>query len=113
MPKLRLKAAARRDAFRLLAEDALELKADRLRRFRNAILCLALSDPRWLVWVERTLPPSLDEICEDLDIWLMLVEAAARWRVLKSYGFFQRRFISELLFRHNWAFTDRGTLSPG
>lgn len=113
MPKLKLKAAARREAFRQLEAEMLELKADRLRRFRNALLTVALTDPHWMTWVERELPPRIDELCEDLDIWLMLVEGAARWRVLVGYGFFHNRTVTHLIFRPDWSFTDRGTLSPG
>jgi hypothetical protein len=113
MVRMRVKAATKREAFRLIASETLDLKANRLRRFRNAILSLALSDPRWMIWVERTLPPHIEEICEDIDVWLMLVEAAARWRVLAAYGFFHNRTICHLVFRRDWAFTDRGTLSPG
>jgi hypothetical protein len=113
MARMRTKAAAKREAFRLIASETLDLKADRSRRFRNAILSLVLSDPRWMMWVERTLPPHIEEIDEDIDIWLILVEAAARWRVLAAYGFFYNRTVCHLIFRHDWAFTDRGTLSPG
>lgn len=113
MPKMKLKTSTKREAFRRLENEVLELKADRMRRFRNALLCLAISDPDWMIWVERTLPPRIDEICEDIEIWLMLIEATARWRVLVSYGFFYNKNITHLLFRRDWAFTNRGTLSPG
>lgn len=113
MPKLKLRAVHRREAFRLIEAETLELRANRLRRFRNALLALALSDPRWMLWAERNLPPRMDEIEQDHEIWLMLIEAAARWRVLAAYGFFYNKTIGSLLFRHDWAFTDRGTLSPG
>lgn len=108
-----LKNKASHHAFRVIEQESLELKSDHLRRFRNALLALALSDPHWMTWIERELPPRMDELCEDLDIWLMLVEGAARWRVLAGYGFFHNRLISHLIFRHDWSFTDRGTLSPG
>jgi len=111
MPKLR--AAHRREAFRLIGAERLELRENRLRRFRNALLALTLSDPNWMLWAERNLPPRMDEIEQDLEIWLMLIEAAARWRVFAAYGFFHNKTIGYLLFRHDWAFTDRGTLSPG
>lgn len=113
MPKMKLKSAAKREAFRRLEADMLDLKENHKRRFRNAILCLAQCDPRWMTWVDRTLPPHMDEIAADFDTWLMLVEAAARWRVFAAYGYFHNATISHLLFRHDWAFTDRGTLSPG
>lgn len=113
MTKIKLPAAERRNLFRAIADEVLNLREDYMRRFRNALLCIVLSNPRWILWVEKTFPPRLDEIAQDLPIWLMLIEAAARWYVLKQYGFFHNKSIGSLLFRRDWSFTDRGTLSPG
>lgn len=113
MARMRVKAGERREFFRAIGDEVSSLRADQTRRFRNALLALALSDPRWMIWVENNLPPRLDEIGQDMDTWLTLIEAAARWRVLASYGFFHHKFIAPLLFRRDWAFTDRGALSPG
>lgn len=113
MAKSRVKAATRRDFFRGLEAEALELRYDVRRRFRNALLSLALSDPRWMMWVERTLPPRMDEIAEHADTWLALVEATARWRVLRSYSFFHRERVCGMIYRLDQPFTDRGSLSPG
>ena len=109
----KLRAVHRREAFRLIGAETLELRANRVRRFRNALLALCLSDQSWMIWAEKNLPPRLDEIEQNIDIWLMLVEAAARWRVLAGYAFFHHKRIGYFVFRRDWAFTDRGTLSPG
>ena len=109
----RVPAGARRQFFRGLELEALELRWDVVRRFRNAILCLALSDPRWMVWVEANLPRRLDEVTEDAELWLTLVEAAARWRVLRAYNFFHRSRVAGLVFRADQPFTDGGALSAG
>lgn len=113
MAKLKLRAALRRAMFKSIGNDIESLRADQARRFRNALLAIVLCDPRWMMWIERDLPPRMDEIWQDMDIWLALVEAAARWKVLAQYCFFYRRFVASLVFRTDQPFTDRGTLSPG
>lgn len=110
MTKMIAKAAARREAFRQIEADMLDLKSNRLRRFRNALLALILSDPRWMVWVERNLPPRLVEIA---DADLQMLESAMRARVLSVYSFTMGEPTSGMIFRPGWAFTDRGSLSPG
>lgn len=113
MAKMKVKAAARREFFRTLEADALELRYDVRRRFRNALLSMALSNPGWMVWVERNLPRRLEEMAGEAEMWLMLVEAAARWRVLRGYGFFHRERVCGMVFRGDQPFTERGTLSAG
>jgi hypothetical protein len=113
MARLRVRAEVKRAYYRDAALESLALRADRVRRLRNALLAMALSDVRWMLWVEQNLPARLDQVYKNLDMWLMLVEAAARWRILRSHGFLGRRLIGELVFRREWSFTDRGTLSPG
>lgn len=95
---------------REMGKATLDLQFDFMRRFRNALLCLALSDGRWMVWAEENLPRRVDDVDRTT---LMLVEAAARLRVLRGYRYFGREHIGALVFREDWAFTDRGSLSPG
>lgn len=85
------------------------LQFDPLRRFRNALFCIAQSDPQWMIWVQNNLPTS-PLITEDV---LLLIEARARALVLKNYHFFGRTQISPLLFQPNWCFEDDGHLTPG
>lgn len=103
--------AKERTALRDMADDVIDLRYNQARRLRNAILALALYDPRWMTWVEQELPDNLAE-CFRLQT-MLLIEARARAIALKPYQFFHREQIGWLIFRHDWAFTDRGTLSPG
>lgn len=77
-------------------------------RLRNALIALANSDPQWMIWVEKNVNRrwSLPRITR-------LIEAYTRARFLKPHGYFGRQQISALIFRDDWCFTDRGTLSPG
>lgn len=111
MSRLRYKTQGQRLIMRHLRDEALELRQDKDRRIRNAVLCMALHDPRWMIWVERNLPRRFDECLNPQA--MMLIEARARAVALKPYSYFHNRFIGWLIFRHDWAFTDRGTLSPG
>jgi hypothetical protein len=97
-----------REILRAMKFEYIDLRYDYARRLRNALLCLAQSDPDWMIWVEREIKPrwSLQRITR-------LVEARARTLVLKQYSFFHRQNISDLIFRDGWFFTDRGSLSPG
>ena len=108
MKKSKLNARDR-NTLRLMGEDALDLRHNWGRRLRNAVLCLALSDKRWMVWAERELD------CERMSVPEMtrLVEARARLIVLKPYAYFGRKCIGDFIFRDDWAFTDRGNLGPG
>ena len=79
------------------------------RRLKNALLCLALSDPRWIVWVENNINPddmSLQEITR-------LTESRARAVVLRHYNYLIVGSISGLIFRDDWHFSDTGHLLPG
>ncbi len=98
-----------RGALRMMGEDALDLRYNWPRRLRNALLCLAMSDKHWLIWVEREVDPTLMSIHE----MTRLVEARARLIVLKPYAYFGRKCIGDFIFRDDWAFTDRGNLGPG
>lgn len=110
MSRLKLKAGHRR-ILRDMEYEAMSLQYDIKRRFRNAVLSLALSEPRWMVWVENNMPGDL-ESCLELQNFTLL-ESYARAVVLKAYSFYHREKIGWMLFRGNQAFTDRGTLSPG
>jgi len=94
---------------REMGNDTLELRYDVARRFRNAVYALATMDPKWMVWVEENLPS--DGVIRLRE--LMLVEARARAMVLRAHGYLGRQCIGDLIFRKDWAFTDRGSLSPG
>lgn len=107
MKKIRLKTLERQ-YLQVMGTEALELRYNYERRLRNAVLSLALSDPDWMVWVERNIPPH--KIGRE---HLQLVEARARAMVLKAHGFFGRREIGWMIFRPDWAFSDSGNLSPG
>ena len=101
--------AKERATLRSMGDDVLQLQNDWQRRLRNALLCLSLSDPRWISWVEREIDPesmTLQEITR-------LVEIRARIRVLKAHSYFGRQCIGNYIFRDDWAFTDRGNLGPG
>lgn len=89
--------------------EALELRYNYQRRLRNATLALALSDPDWMIWVEKNIPPHKIERCH-----LQLVESRARAITLKRFGIFtSRATIGWLVFRPDWTFSDSGSLSPG
>lgn len=107
MKKIKLNASQRSTLRRLPTEH--ENQNDWERRLQNSLLALSLSDPRWMMFVEReinTETMSLQEI-------VRLVEARARHRFIKPHSYFGRNCISSFIFRDNWLFTDRGTLSPG
>lgn len=80
------------------------------RRLRNAILTIVSSHPRGLHWIETNLPPDRIECLHPCT--LRMVEAVARYLILKNYRFFQRAQIGHLLFC-NWPINDRGALTPG
>ena len=104
-------AKLRRELFRVIGDDTLALRFDYPRRLRNALLCLAHSDPRWIPWVEENLPNDLT-LC--LHPWLLhMLESRARTVVLKAYRFHGRQHIGWLIFRHDWPFSDSGALTPG
>jgi len=94
---------------RVIGEGVLALRYDWERRLRNALLCLVLSDPRWMHWVDR----EIDTEAMTLQEMTRLVEARARLIVLKPHSFFGRNIIGDMIFRDDWAFTDRGNLGPG
>jgi len=101
--------AKERGYLRVMGMEALELRYDYQRRLRNATLALALSDPNWMMWVEKNIPAHKIERCH-----LQLIESRARALVLKRFGFFtSRKDIGWLIFRPDWAFSDSGALSPG
>ncbi len=100
--------AADREVLRAVGQEYYILRGDPKRRLRNALLCLAQSDPGWIVWVEENLPR---RGLRERDV--VLVEARARARVLKDYNYLGRQEIGSLLFRHDWPFTEEGALSPG
>jgi len=108
MKRSRLKAKERA-TLREMGNEALQLRVDWQRRLKNALLCLSLSDPKWITWVEREIDMesmSLVEITR-------MVEIRSRACVLKAYNFFGRDHIGSLIFRDSWTFTDRGNLGPG
>jgi hypothetical protein len=107
MKKIRLNAKEK-DYMRQIGDDAISLRYDLDRRLRNAVLALALSDPKWMSWLEDNIPPH--KIGRH---HLQLIEVRTRALVLKNYSFLVGRNPIELIFRQDWAFTDRGTLSPG
>lgn len=94
---------------RAIGTEALELRFDTRRRFRNAVYALTQMDPRWMIWLEQNLPEDGTFTMREL----LLVEARARAFVLKAHGYLGRLQIGFLIFRHDWAFTDEGNLSPG
>ncbi len=98
-----------RIALRIIGDDALDLRYNWPRRLRNALLCLATSDRRWMVWVECEIDPERMSIQE----MTRLIEARARLIVLKPFSYFGRKCIGDFIFRDDWAFTDRGNLGPG
>jgi hypothetical protein len=98
-----------REYMREMGEGVFDLRLDRPRRLRNALLCLAQSDPHWMTWLEKNFKPH--QTIRERD--LLLIEARARAIVLRSYNFFGRLSIGEIVLRHNWPFNDNGSLSPG
>ena len=108
MKKIRLSANEKR-RFQKIGEDAIDLRYNWPRRFQNALLCLTLSDPHWITWIEREIDPEK----MSLPNMTRLIEARARLIILKPYGYFGRKCIGNYIFRDDWAFTDRGNLSPG
>lgn len=111
MSRVKLTARSRRSAFNALATEALELRHDYPRRFRNALLCISQNDPQWIPWVQSNLPPKIDEIHQDL---LILVEARARALTLRHYKFmYPSSSLTGLIFKDPWPFSDSGSLTPG
>lgn len=108
-PKLK---AVHRQILRDMGDEALALRYDARRRFRNALLAIALDDPRWMMWVERNLPNGFAE-CVSGEWILLMVEARARAPMYSGYKSLIGSDISGFIFRHNRPFTDRGNLSPG
>lgn len=90
--------------------ETMELRCDVRRRFRNALLCLAQCDPRWMIWVEKNFKKK-NQVIGMRE--LMLIEARARALTMRGYGYFGRNYIGGLLFSPHWAFTDNGNLGPG
>jgi hypothetical protein len=108
MKKIKLRASDKA-ILREMGDEFLQLQGDWQRRLRNALLNLALNDPRWMAWVEREIDPesmSLIEITR-------MVEARARNQTLKAHSYFGRNCIGSFIFRDDWVFTDRGNLGPG
>lgn len=108
MKRLRLNLKER-TYMRAMGESALDLRYDYARRFRNAVLALTQADPHWMIWMDQNLPENGVITMREL----LLVEARARAFVLRRHGWLGRSQVGFLLFRHDWAFTDRGDLSPG
>jgi len=107
--KIRL-SAREKNYMRAIGTDALELRYDYERRLRNALLCLAKSDPQWMMWLYENFKPRQ---CIGMTE-LLMIEARARCLVLSGYGIYKdRQHIGWLLFRHDWPFTDNGSLSAG
>ena len=92
-----------------IGSAALELRYDYERRLRNALLCLAQCDPHWMQWLEKNFTPHQQIGRKEL----LMIEARARHIVLRAHGYFGRMYIGEMIFRHDWPFTDSGALSPG
>ena len=106
--KIRIPASTRRKLFKVIGEDALALRYDWPRRFRNALLCLALSDPGWMDWIERHLPRRIT----DAQRAARAIEPRARYLVLKNYSFHGRACIGFQIFCDR-PFNDDGDLTPG
>ena len=101
--------ARERAVLRDMGNEVLQLQNDWQRRLRNALLCMALSDPRWMMWIEH----EIDKESMSLQEITRLVEARARILVLKAHRYFGRQCIGNYIFRDDWVFTDRGNLGPG
>ena len=91
-----------------VTRDEVFTRYDWTRRLQYALIALARSDPQWMIWVEREVNPRWK-----IEKTTRLIEAYTRARFLKPHGYFGRRFIGGLIFRDDWCFTERGTLSPG
>ena len=78
------------------------------RRLRNSLLALSLSDPQWMIFVER----EIDVVSMSLPEIVRLIEARARDRVLKAYRFLLSKNTGSYIFRDNWLFTEQGNLGP-
>jgi hypothetical protein len=100
--------ANERKALRDMALDVIDLRYNWQRRFRNALLGLALSDPQWIMFVEKEIHPETMKLSE----MTRLIEARARFKILKNYEYI-RRFSAEAHFRDTWVFTDNGSLGSG
>ena len=101
--------AKERATLRNMGDEVIQLQNDWQRRLRNALLCMALSDPRWMMWIEH----EIDEESMSLQEITRLIEARARILVLKAHRYFGRQCIGNYIFRDDWVFTDRGNLGPG
>lgn len=102
--------ARERTYLREIGNDVLLLRGDWHRRLRNALLALMKSDPQWMLFVDREIyveVMSLQEITR-------LIEARARWAILRHYSqYSSREHIGGLIFCDSWTFTDSGNLGPG
>jgi hypothetical protein len=107
MKKIKVNASQRAALRRMPVE--LEHQYDWERRLQNALLALSLSDPRWMMFVEREINTEMMSLQEIV----RLIEARARDRVLKGFRFALSKNMGQYIFRDNWLFTERGTLSPG
>ena len=110
----KLKASERRTLLSL-GEQVIELRYNYPRRFANALFALAQTDPRWMVWVENSLPRRFEDVFKKRTFrrLLCLLEARAHYMVMRKYGFFHRDTIGWLMFRQDWPFNDNGDLTPG
>jgi hypothetical protein len=100
--------ANERKALRDMALDVIDLRYNWQRRFRNALLGLALSDPQWIVFIEKEIHPDTMGLPE----MTRLIETRARFKILKGYEYICR-LSAEAHFRDTWVFTDSGSLGPG
>jgi hypothetical protein len=108
MKKTRL-TSKERAIFNEMQHEYVALKFDYKRRLRNALLCLAQGDPRWMVWIEKNFKPHKRIGKREL----LMIEARARNIVLRNYRYFDRKNVGGMIFDHDWAFSDDGSLSPG
>lgn len=107
MRKIRLNASDRAVLRRMDSE--LDHRDNWQRRFENALLALALSDPKWIMFVEREIDPDKMSLIE----MTRVIESRARHVFIRPHGYFGRKCIGNFIFRDDWLFTDRGTLGPG
>ena len=111
MATKKLSAKSRRYFFSQIETEVLDLRFDRSRRFRNALLCIASNDKNWMIWVQENLPAHVNEIQKD---GLVLVESRARALTFQSFrSLFSGSRLSEVLFKESWPFSDDGHLTPG
>lgn len=87
-----------------IGRDEFDLRNNWPRRLRNALLALANSDQKWMIWVEREV-----NLRWDIQRITRLVEARARALYLKHYPDLNRTC---LIFRDT-PFSDTGALKPG